>query len=133
MKEILQSNETVTIQDKEYKVRELSLAEKIKLLAQIEDTLRNIAKSTFFKKREDKSIFVDWNDEISFADINLDKILVYFIQQLPEILRLSVPDFTDWDNLPESQSRELRVKVLKVNDFKGFIANFILLGTALFQ
>ena len=133
MQEAIQISHSVEIQGKEYKLHELTLAEKIKLLAPIEDTLRDIAKCTFFKKTENRSLFFDWNDEISFADLNIDKILVYFIQQLPEILKLSVPDFTDWQNLPESSSREVIKTVLKVNDFKGFIANFISLGTAIIQ
>lgn len=133
MKEAIQDFHTVEILGNEYKIHELTLAEKIKLLAPIEDTLRDIAKNTFFKKTDNKSILFDFNDEVSLADLNIDKILVYFIQQLPEILKLSVPDFNDWENLAESQSREAVKKILQVNDFKGFIANFISLGTAIFQ
>lgn len=133
MKEAIQEVHTVNILGNEYKIHELTLAEKIKLLAPIENTLREIAKCTFFKKTESKRLLFDWNDEISLADLNVDKILTYFIQQLPEILKLSVPDFTDWENLPELQSREAVKIILQVNDFKGFIANFISLGTAIIQ
>ena len=134
MNELLEKNQTVTIQGKEYKLREMSLAEKIKILGVVGDFIKDITKHAFFKKVEGSStpkFFYD--DEIGFDTLNIDKIILYSVQALPEILKLSVPDFTDWDNLPESQSREILKSVLQINDFKGFIANFISLATALIR
>ena len=50
-----------------------------------------------------------------------------------ELLKLAVPDFNDWDNLPESESRALLLKVIELQDFKGFIINFFSLGTAIIR
>ena len=134
MKELLEKNQTVTIQGKEYKLREMSLAEKIKILDVVGDFIKDITKHAFFKKVEGSStpkFFLD--DEIGLDALNIDKIILSSVQALPEILKLSVPDFTDWQNLPESQSREILKDVLEINDFKGFIANFISLATAIIR
>ena len=65
------------------------------------------------------------SSEVSLADLNVDKIILNALDILPELLTLSIPDFKDWDNLPESKTREALGKVLEVNDFKGFVVNFI--------
>ena len=84
-----------------------------------------IAKNAFFKKADSGSISFNFIDEISLAELNVDKIIMNTLEVLPELLALSIPDFKDWDNLPESETREALGKVLEVNDFKGFVINFI--------
>ena len=128
MDEFIKDEVKVKILGKEYKVHELSLAQKIKIVGSIGDFIKDIAKNAFFKKKDDGSIVFNFIDEVSFADLNIDKIIISSIEALPELLKLSIPDFKDWDNLPESQSREAIIKVLEVNDFKGFITNFFSLG-----
>ena len=129
MKDLIKEEVKVEIFGKEYPVKELSLAQKIKILGSVGDFIKNIAKNAFFKKQQDGSIVFSFIDEISFADLNIDKIILSCFEVLPELLQKSIPDFMDWDNLPESQSREALLKVLEVNDFKGFIVNFISLAT----
>ena len=104
MKELIEKDVKVKILGKEYQVKELSLAQKIKVFG---------------------SISFNFIDEISLAELNFDKIILNTLNILPELLVLSIPDFKDWDNLPESQSREALGKVMEVNDFKGFVVNFI--------
>ncbi|MBR1485995.1 MAG: hypothetical protein IJ859_10695 [Synergistaceae bacterium] len=125
MKEFTERDVSVKIQDKEYKIRELSLAQKIKIVGGISDFIRDIAKNAFFKKSDKGAITFNFIDEISLADLNIDKIIMNALDVLPELLALSIPEFKDWENLPESETREALVKVLEINDFKGFIINFI--------
>lgn len=133
MKEFIRKNIAVNIMGEEYTVRELSLAQKISLLEGISGFIKDLAKNAFFKKNDKGEIFFDYIDEVSLAELNIDKIILGFIGLLPELLRLSVPDFTDWDNLPESETRDILTTVLKVNDFKGFIANFFSQATMIIR
>lgn len=125
MKEFSKKNVKVKILGEEYEVKELSLAQKIKIVGGIAEFIRDLAKNAFFKKSDDGSISFNFIDEISLAELNVDKIIFNTLEVLPELLALSIPDFKNWDNLPESQSREALGTVLEVNDLKGFIVNFI--------
>ncbi len=129
MNEFVRKNISVNIMGSEYPVRELSLAQKIKVLNPVGEFLRDIAKNAFFRKDDKGSISFNFIDEISLAELNLDKIIMCCAGALPEILAMSVPDFKDWDTLPETDTREVLKSVMKVNDFKGFITNFISLAT----
>lgn len=133
MKDFVREYEKVNIEGKDYNIRELSLAQKNKILGNIGELIKNIAQNAFFKKSDDGTISFNFVDEISLAELNIDKIILSAIDILPELLKLSIPDFTDWDNLPESESRSLVRKVLEINDFKGYIINFFSLATALIR
>ena len=133
MNEFTQKNVSVSILGKDYSVRELTLSQKNKLLASIGELIRNIAANAFFRKNEQGTINFSFSDEISLADLNIDRIILSSIDVTPELLRLSVPDFTDWDNLPESESREVLLKAIEVQDFKGYIVNFISAATNLIR
>ena len=124
---------TVSILGNEYKVRELSLAQKNKLLGSAGELIHKLANNSFFKKNEVGEITFSFVDEISLADLNFDKIILSSIEATPELLRLAIPDFTDWDNLPESASREALLKTIEVQDFMGYISNFFSLGANLFR
>ena len=124
MKEFARKNIVVNILGNDYTVRELSLAQKISLLSDIGSFIRDLAKNAFFKKNDKGGIFFDYIDEVSLAELNIDKIILGFIGLTPELLKLSIPDFSDWDNLPESETRDILRTVINVNDFKGFITNF---------
>ena len=131
MKEFEQKNVTVKILGKEYAVKELSLSQKNKLLGTVGEFIRNIAANAFFKKDDTGSVHFNFIDEVSLADLNIDKIILTSIEAMPELLRLSIPDFKDWDNLPESASRDALLKAIEVQDFKGYIGNFISAGASL--
>ena len=133
MKEFTQDYVTVNIQGKDYAVKELTLVQKNKLLANVGELIRNIAAHSFFIKDDNKALRFDYDDEISLADLNIDKIILSSIDATPELLRLAIPDFNDWDNLPESASREALRKAVEVQDFKGYIANFISAATNLIR
>lgn len=133
MKDFVREYEKVNIEGKDYNIRELSLAQKNKILGNIGELIKNIAQNAFFKKSDDGTISFNFVDEISLAELNIDKIILSAIDILPELLKLSIPDFIDWDNLPESESRSLVRKVLEINDFKGYIVNFFSLATALIR
>lgn len=124
---------TINIEGKDYKLRELSLAEKNKLLGGIGDFIKNLAGNAFFKKADDGSITFNFVDEISLAELNIDKIILSAIDILPELLKLAVPDFSDWNNLPESETRLVLLRAVEVQDFKGYIVNFISLGAAIIR
>ncbi len=128
MDNFIEKNVTIAIQGKEYKVRELSLAQKIKVITPIADFIKELASNVLLKKDGKGGIKFDIPEEISVAELNIDKILMGSISILPEILKLSIPQFKDWDNLSESETREPLVKALEINDFTGFIANFISLA-----
>lgn len=133
MKEFVREDVSVNILGKEFRVRELSLSQKIKLLGSVGEYVRDILNHAFFRKNEAGGISFAFDDEISLAELNIDKIILSSIEATPELLRFAVPDFKDWDNLPESESREALLKAIEVQDFKGFIANFFSAGTSLFR
>ena len=114
----------VTILGKEYPVRELSLAQKNKLLGSIGEFIQSIAKHAFFKKNNDGEFSFCFDDEVGLDKLNIDKIILSAVDVLPQILALAVPDFNDWDNLPESESREALKVAVDVQDLKGYFANF---------
>ena len=133
MKEFVREYPTVNIDGKDYNLRELSLSEKNKLIGGLRESIKKVTQNIFFKKKEDGGLTIDYVDEISFAELDFDKIILGAIELLPELLKLAVPDFKDWDNLPESESRAVLIKAIEVQDFKGFIANFFSLGTAIIR
>ena len=133
MDKLVRDNVCINIQDKEYQLRELSLAEKINLIGGLGDFIRDIAKNAFFKKNDNGGISFTFIDEISLAELNIDKIILGAVNILPELLKLSVPDFNDWNNLPESETRSVLIKAVEIQDFKGFISNFFSVGTAIIR
>ena len=133
MDEFIQDRITVNIQGKEYSVKELTLSQKNKLLHSVGGLISRIAGNAFFRKNDSGGIAFDWADEVSLAELNIDKIILESVDALPELLRLAIPDFKDWDNLPESASREAVLKAVERQDFKGYIANFFSLGTSLIR
>lgn len=131
---LLENNEaTVSILGNEYKVKELSLAQKNKLLGAAGELIHKLANNAFFKKNNVGNIDFSFIDEVSLADLNFDKIILSSIEATPELLRLAIPDFTDWDNLPESASREALLKAVEVQDFLGYISNFFSVGANLIR
>ena len=120
MKEFVHEEVKVKILGKEYSVKELSLSQKIKIIGGISEFIRDIAKNAFFKKADDGKITFNFIDEISLAELNIDKIILNTLEILPELLALSILD---------SQTREALSKVLEVNDIKGFVINFISLAS----
>ena len=133
MDKLVREKVVASIQGKEYQLRELSLSEKIKLFGSIGDFIKDIAKNAFFKKNDDGGISFSLIDEISLAELNIDKIILSAVNVLPELLTLAVPDFKDWDNLPESETRPVLFKVVEIQDFKGFFSNFISLATTVIR
>lgn len=133
MEKLVREKVVASIQGKEYTLRELSLAEKISIIGGLGDFIKDIAKNAFFKKSDDGGITFNFIDEISLAELNIDKIILGAVNILPELLKLSVPDFNGWDNLPESEARAVLLKVIELQDFKGFIINFFSLGTAIIR
>ena len=114
----------VTILGKEYPVRELSLAQKNKLLGGIGEIIRSIAKPAFFKKDGNGGFSFGFDDDVGLDSLNVDSLILSSINALPELLALAIPDFTDWDNLPESESREALKIAVQVQDLKGYFSNF---------
>ena len=133
MKDFVREYNTVNIEGNDYNIRELSLTEKIKLISGLGDFIKNIARNAFFRKNDDGGITFNLIDEISLADLNIDKIILDAVNILPELLKLSVPDFNEWDNLPESETRVVLLKAVEAQDFKGFIANFFSVGTTIIR
>lgn len=124
MSDFVREYPTVNIEGNDYRIRELSLAEKNKLIGGLGEFIRNIANNVFFKKTDKGGISFNFVDEISLAELNIDKIILNAVDILPELLKLAVPDFKDWDSLPESESRSILLKVVEIQDFMGYIANF---------
>ena len=133
MNEFVHKNVVVSILGKEYAVKELSLAQKNKLLGVVGEFIRDIAGNAFFRKDDTGGLHFNFADEVSLAELNIDKIILTSIDATPELLRLSIPDFKDWDNLPESASREALLVSIQTQDFKGYIGNFISAATNLIR
>ena len=119
---------TVKIRGQEYVLRELSLAEKIRVVGPIGEFINEMVSHVFIRKDGSGGIKVEIPDTISVAELKVDKALMSSANALPEILAMSVPDFKDWDNLSESETREPLTAVMEVNDFAGFVVNFISLA-----
>ena len=131
---ILENREaTVRIRDKEYKVRELSLAQKNKLLGTVGESIRSILNSAFFRKTESGGFTINFIDEVTLAELNIDKIILTSVDATPELLRMAIPGFTDWEDLPESESREALIKAVEVQDFMGYITTFFSAGATIFR
>ena len=119
---------TVKIRGQEYVLRELSLAEKIRVVGPIGEFINEMVSHVFIRKDGSGGIKVEIPDTLSVAELKVDKALMSSANALPEILAMSVPDFKDWDNLSESETREPLTAVMEVNDFAGFVVNFISLA-----
>ena len=119
---------TVKIRGQDYALREMSLAEKIRVVGPIAEKLNETIKAIGLKKTGKGGVGLDIPERFSLGDLNIDQVLMGSIAALPEILKLSVPDFKDWDNLSESETREPLVAVMEINDFWGFVVNFISLA-----
>ena len=133
MDEFVHKKIVVNILGKEYAVKELTLAQKNKLLGVVGGFLKDIAANAFFRKDDSGGLHFNFADEVSLAELNIDRIILCSIDATPELLRLSIPDFKDWDNLPESASRDALLKSLEVQDFKGHLSNFISAGAAIIR
>ena len=99
----------VSIRGADYRLREMTLAEKIRVLGPMAES---VAKNVDFKKAGEG----DMASEV--------QLFVSIGAALPEVLALSVPDFKDWEELGESETREAVRAVFEVNDFFGFTRNF---------
>lgn len=133
MEGIIKERVTVKILGEDYEVKELTLAQKNKLLVHAGDMIRSLAGHAFFRKNDSGGISFSFIDEVSFADLNIDKIFLSSVEAMPELLRLAIPDFKDWENLPESSSRQALLKAVEVQDLKGYLTNFFSLGTAVIR
>ena len=118
----------VTIRGQEYALREMSLAQKIRVVGPVAEFINEMVRNIFLRKDGNGGIKIEVPDTLSIADLKVDMILMSSAGALPEILALSVPDFKDWDDLSESETRQPLVEVMEVNDFAGFVVNFISLA-----
>ena len=127
--EFVPEKRTVMIRRQEYPLREMSLSEKIEMLGPIAEALNEAVKVIGLKRSEGGGGFgIDVPEKFSLADLQIETVLMRSARTLKAILEKSIPHFTDWDNLPESQTREPLKAAVEVNDFLGFLLNFIHLG-----
>ena len=127
--EFVPEKRTVTIRGQEYPLREMSLSEKIKVLGPIAEALNEAVKVIGLKRSESGGgVGIDIPEKFSLADLQIETVLMRSALTLQSILEKSIPDFTDWDSLPESETREPLKAAVEVNDFLGFLLNFIHLG-----
>ena len=129
--EFVPEKRTVMIRGQEYPLREMSLSEKIEVLEPIAEALNEAVKVIGLKRSEGGGGFgIDVPEKFSLADLQIERVLLGSASRLQTILSKSIPNFTDWDNLPESQTREPLKAAIEVNDFLGFLLNFIHLGAS---
>nr|DAY45227.1 MAG TPA: hypothetical protein [Caudoviricetes sp.] len=129
--EFVPEKRTVTIRGQEYLLREMSLSEKIDVLGPIAEALSEAVKVIGLKRSEGGGGFgIDVPERFSLSDLQIEAVVIRSAKTLKAILEKSIPDFTDWDNLPESQTREPLKAAVEVNDFLGFLLNFIHLGAS---
>ena len=127
--EFVPEKRTVMIRGQEYPLREMSLSEKIKVLGPIAEALNEAVKVIGLKRSEGGGGFgIDVPEKFSLADLQIETVLMRSALTLQTILEKSIPDFTDWDSLPESETREPLKVAVEINDFLGFLLNFIHLG-----
>ena len=126
--EFVPEKRTVKIRGQDYALREMSLAEKIRVVGPIGEFINEMVSHVFIRKDGSGGIKVEIPDTLSVAELKVGKALMTSANALPEILALSVPDFKDWGNLSESETREPLATVMEINDFAGFVINFISLA-----
>ena len=127
--EFVPEKRTVMIRGQEYPLREMSLSEKIEMLGPIAEALNEAVKVIGLKRSEGGGGFgIDVPEKFSLADLQIETVLMRSALTLQSILEKSIPDFTDWDSLPESETRGPLKAAVEVNDFLGFLLNFIHLG-----
>lgn len=85
------------------------------------------------KKNNNSGISLDCDDEVALDALNVDALIMSSVNSLPELLALAVPDFHDWDNLPESESREALNIAVQVQDLKGYFLSFFSVFKAVFR
>lgn len=129
--EFVPEKRTVTIRGQAYPLREMSLSEKIEVLGPIAEALNEAVKVIGLKRSEGGGGFgIDVPERFSLSDLQIEAVVIRSAKTLKAILEKSIPDFTDWDNLPESQTRGPLKAAVEVNDFLGFLLNFIHLGAS---
>ena len=129
--EFVPEKRTVTIRGQEYTIREMSLSEKIDVLGPIAEALNEAVKVIGLKRSEGGGGFgIDVPERFSLSDLQIEAVVIRSAKTLKAILEKSIPDFADWDNLPESQTREPLKAAVEINDFLGFLLNFINLGAS---
>lgn len=122
----LKNKVTIELQGNKYEVKEMTLAQKAKLVQPIVSFIKDAVKDITIKKTVNGGIdFVLPEGGIKISDLKVEDILFALIDFMPNILSASVPDFKDWDSLSETETREPLIKVMEVNDFGGFVVNFI--------
>ena len=105
--EFVPEKRTVTIRGQEYTIREMSLSEKIDVLGPIAEALNEAVKVIGLKRSEGGGGFgIDVPERFSLSDLQIEAVVIRSAKTLKAILEKSIPDFADWDNLPESQTRE---------------------------
>ena len=130
--EFVDKKRLVKICGQDYLLKELSLAQKIKVIGCIAEQIGDITKNILIRKDGKGGVKIEIPENLNLADLNIETILISSINALPKILALSIPDFKDWDTLPESDTREALLSAMEINDFAGFIANFMsLAGSAI--
>lgn len=130
--EFVDKKRLVKICGQDYLLKELSLAQKIKVIGCIAEQIGDITKNILIRKDGKGGVKIEIPENLNLADLNIETILISSINALPEILALSIPDFKGWDTLPESDTREALLSAMEINDFAGFIANFMsLAGSAI--
>ena len=129
--EFVPEKRTVMIRGQEYPLREMSLSEKIEVLGPIAEALNEAVKVIGLTRSESGGGFgIDVPERVSLADLQIEAVVIRSAKTLKAILEKSIPDFTDWDNLPESETREPLKAAVEINDFLGFLLNFIHLGAS---
>ena len=116
------------IRGEEHPLREMTLREKIRVVGPLGD-LVNEALRAVGLKRSDGGVRLEVPEGMTLGDLGIGRLLMMSMDALPEILRLSVPSFDAWDELSESETREVLREAMELNDFGGFVRNFISLGT----
>jgi hypothetical protein len=115
-----------TVKGEQYKFRELSLSEKMHVLALLPDSFAKFLRNFKIEQKKDGRVGLSVvSDSLTLGDIPISSLITSSSEALLYILSKSFPDYgEDWSALPESETRNAVFYALILNGWGAFIQNF---------
>jgi hypothetical protein len=116
-----------TIKGEKYKFRELSLSEKMRVLALLPDSFERFLRNFRIEQKDNAIVIAVVSDGVTLADISISSLITASSDALMYTLSRSFPDCKeDWELLPESETRDAITHAIILNGWGAFIQNFFI-------
>jgi hypothetical protein len=115
------------VNGKEYEFKEMTLAGKMHVLSLIPESFERFLRNFRIKQTPDGGMRLEVAEETTFADVQLDRLIASSAEALLYMLGKSFPSYEgDWNELPESETRNAIVYAMLLNGWGAFIQNFFI-------